>query len=122
MVLNVIDFKKVFDSVHRPSVWKILKAYGIPSKILRTLTLLYDGSNSCVRVGAEYTERFRVDILFNVVLDFFLSKLSYIDGGIECSGSKRLKDLDYADDICMVIYNMDALKTMTRLVVEEASK
>ena len=133
MVLNFIDFKKAFDSVHRPSIWKILEAYGIPSKVIKILMLLYEDSESCVRVGQEHTERFSVDtgviqgdslspIIFNVVLEFVLSKLSNIDGGIEWVGSKRLRDLDYADDICLLADNMNAMKIMTDLVVEEASK
>ena len=31
LVINFIDFKKAFDSVHRPSLWKILKHYSIPA-------------------------------------------------------------------------------------------
>ena len=30
LVLNFIDFKKAFDSVHRESLWKILELYWIP--------------------------------------------------------------------------------------------
>ena len=41
---------------------------------------------------------------------------------IEREDSKRLKDLDYADDICPLANKMDAMKTMTELDVEEASK
>ena len=94
LVLNFIDFKKAFDSVHRPSMWKILESYGIPSKITKILTLLYEGSESCVRVGTEHTEWFGVDtgvlqgdslspVLFNIVLDFVMTKLRTVDGGIE---------------------------------------
>ena len=28
--INLIDFKMAFDSVHRESIWKILRLYGIP--------------------------------------------------------------------------------------------
>ena len=97
LVLNFIDYKKAFDSVHRPSMWKILEAYGIPSKVIRIVTYLYEGSESSVRVGVEHTERFSVDtgviqgdalspLLFNIVLDFVMSKLNTIDGGIEWLG------------------------------------
>jgi hypothetical protein len=30
VTINCIDFKKAFDRVHRPSLWTILKHYGIP--------------------------------------------------------------------------------------------
>jgi hypothetical protein len=34
VVINFIDFKKAFDSVHRETLWKILLSYGIPPKIV----------------------------------------------------------------------------------------
>ena len=35
LIINFIYFKKAFDSVHRPSLWKILKYYGIPDRFRR---------------------------------------------------------------------------------------
>ena len=32
--LNFIDFEKAFDNIHRESLWKILKAYGCPEKLI----------------------------------------------------------------------------------------
>lgn len=31
--INFIDFEKAFDSIHRDSLWKILRHYGITFKI-----------------------------------------------------------------------------------------
>ena len=39
LVINFIDFEKAFDSLHRPSLWDIMKAYGIPAKIIRIIQL-----------------------------------------------------------------------------------
>ena len=33
-LVNFIDFKATFDSVHRPSLWEILRIYGIPCKMI----------------------------------------------------------------------------------------
>jgi len=33
-IFNFIDFRKAFDSVHRPAVWKILRLYGFPEPVL----------------------------------------------------------------------------------------
>ena len=82
----------------------------IVSKVVRILTYLYEGSESCASVGLEHTDRFSVDtavihgsslslILFNVVLDFVLSNLRTTDCGIEWVCGERLKNLDFADDI-----------------------
>ena len=40
LIINFIDFKKAFDSVHRPSLWKILTYYGIPDRFIN-LSLIH---------------------------------------------------------------------------------
>ena len=44
IILNFIDFEKAFDSVHRPSMWAILREYGFPEKIINVIKCLYAGS------------------------------------------------------------------------------
>jgi hypothetical protein len=39
LCMNFIDFEKAFDSI----LWKILKHYGIPQKIISIIQQLYDG-------------------------------------------------------------------------------
>ena len=34
IVINFNNFKKAFDSVHRESLWKIVKIYGIPEQMM----------------------------------------------------------------------------------------
>ena len=51
-----------------------------------------------------------------------MTKLANVDGGIDWTGGKQLKDLDYADDICMLANDIEDMKSMTELVVTEASK
>ena len=43
-----IDFKKAFDSVHRGTLMKILRAYGIPEKIVDLIRLLYNNTRTHV--------------------------------------------------------------------------
>ena len=31
---NFVDFKKAFDSIQRDTLWKMVKAYGVPDKIV----------------------------------------------------------------------------------------
>ena len=47
--VNFLDFEKGFDSVHRTSLWKILRQYGIPQKIVNIITLFYNHFTSCVQ-------------------------------------------------------------------------
>ena len=41
-----VDFKQAYDSVHRPSMWKILREFGIPIKIVNLVKATYDGTEA----------------------------------------------------------------------------
>ena len=41
ILLNVFDFKKAFDIIHRESLWKIAALYGIPQKYIKIIKNLY---------------------------------------------------------------------------------
>ena len=133
MVLNFVDFRKAFDCIHRASMWKILEVYGIPRKFINIIRSMYDGSESCVQVGQERTEWFAVNtgvrqgdvlspLLFNILLDFIMRKIDVIDCGIEWTGGKRLRDLDYADDICLLARDIEEMQVMVDTIVTEGSK
>ena len=47
--VNFLDFEKAFDSVHRTSLWKILRQYGIPQKIVYIITLFHNNFTCCVQ-------------------------------------------------------------------------
>ena len=61
-------------------------------------------------------------VIFNIVLDFLMAKLRTKYRTIECVDVELLKDLDYADDTCLLARDMDAMRQMTELVVGEADK
>ena len=44
-----VDYEKAFDSVHRKTLWKIMESYGIPSKLVRMVNAMYDGSQFAMR-------------------------------------------------------------------------
>lgn len=47
--INVIDFKKAFDSIHRDSLWAILLLYGVPKAFVIIFVNLYLNTSCCVR-------------------------------------------------------------------------
>ena len=114
-------------------MWKILEIYGIPKKFISLIQSMYDGSESCVRVGNDHTEWFTVatgvrqgdvlsPLLFNILLDFVLREIDGIECGIEWNGTKKLRDLDYADDICLLANDIDEMQTMVDTLVIEGVK
>ena len=49
MMINYIDFKKAFDSVHRPLLSNILSIYGVPQKCINIFKALYTDSSCCIK-------------------------------------------------------------------------
>ena len=41
LTIVFVDFKKAFDSIHRGKMLKILKAYGIPPRLLKAIDSIY---------------------------------------------------------------------------------
>ncbi|VDP41848.1 unnamed protein product [Schistosoma margrebowiei] len=41
--INFIDYEKTFGSVDRRTLWKLLRHYGVPEKIVNIIRNLYDG-------------------------------------------------------------------------------
>ena len=83
LYVNFIDFEKAFDSVHRDSLWLIMRSYGIPSKIINMVKALYDDFQCAVVDGQDTTEWFKIktgvkqgcnmsDLLFLLVVDWVM--------------------------------------------------
>ena len=58
MLAAYVDFKKAFDSVHRETLWDLLRLCGIPAKIFVLLTGLYFGTVSAVKCGGGVSSSF----------------------------------------------------------------
>jgi len=75
-----IHFKKVYDSIRREVLYKILIDIGIPRKLVRLIKMSLTETYSRVRVGKELSDRFTIryglkqgdsltPILFNFALE-----------------------------------------------------
>ena len=60
LYINFIDLEKAFDNIHRESLWKILRHYGVPAKLVRFIAMLYSDFKSQVICDSELTEAFNV--------------------------------------------------------------
>jgi hypothetical protein len=122
-VMTFIDFKKAFDSIHRDKMMRILKAYGIPPKLLQAIKQMYTNTKARIISPDGETEMFEITagvlqgdtlapFLFVIVLDYAMRKA--LAGKEEDLGftltprrSRRhpkevLTDLDFADDIALL--------------------
>jgi len=85
IVVNFIDFKETFDSVHRPALWTILKYYSIPDQYIQIFKALYNKSSCCVKMNAGVAEFLEIvsgvrqgcilsPFLFIIVIDFVMRR------------------------------------------------
>ena len=95
MAETFIDFSKAFDCIHRPSLWRILKKYGLPVKVITIIQNLYDEGQSAVKWSGTVGEWFKVmtgvrqgcilsPVLFALIMDWIMRKaLAGTDVGLE---------------------------------------
>ena len=122
-ILTFIDFRKAFDSIHRGKMVKILKAYGVPTNLLRAIQSMYSGTRAKVVTPDGNTDEFDIlagvmqgdtlaPFIFIVVLDFALRRAisgHKVDLGFTLTPRRSsrypavaLTDLDFADDISLL--------------------
>ncbi|XP_024868629.1 uncharacterized protein LOC112452576, partial [Temnothorax curvispinosus] len=115
LYLVFVDFTRAFDSLNHAFLWKVLMDYGVPDKIVRVIKALYRDASSCVAHGGVLGESIAINagvkqgcvlspFLFILVVDHILKSLERAPRGVLWSFQKRLEDLDYADDICLLAH------------------
>ena len=79
-----VDFEKAFDSVHRETLWKLLKICGIPDKLVNMIKTMYRNSKCAVIDRIETSQWFDVKsgvkqgcvisgLLFLIVMDWIMT-------------------------------------------------
>jgi len=56
-----VDLRAAFDSLIQPALWLLLTRLGIPDKIVRLFTVLYDNSVSCVQTIGTHSSWFKIE-------------------------------------------------------------
>ncbi|VDO74779.1 unnamed protein product [Schistosoma margrebowiei] len=123
-----IDYEKAFDSVDRRTLWKLLRHYGVPEKIVNIIRNSYDGLQCKVVHGGQLTDAFQVStgvkqgcllspFLFLLVVDWIM-KTSTSEGkhGIQWTAQNQLDDLDFADDLALLSHTHEQMQTKTASV------
>ena len=111
---NFIDLEKAFDSIHRDTLWRILRHYGIPSKLVNVIKMLDNDCKPQVICNTFLTDFFSVTtsvrqgcilspFLFIREIDWIMTQvISNGRRGIRWTVNSILEGLDYADDIALV--------------------
>ncbi|KAG0716716.1 Serine/threonine-protein kinase pelle [Chionoecetes opilio] len=131
MLAAYVELKKAFDSVHRESLWDILRLRGIPARTIGLITGLYSGTESAVKCGAGVSGFFPVNTgvrqgcvlapsLFNACMDWVLDKVvDQSDCGASV-GNTKITDLVFADDAVIFAESLEVLVMALEALHEEA--
>jgi hypothetical protein len=125
------DFEKAFDLIKRKSLWKTMRTYGLPEKIVSVIEetrnyacqVIHYGKatdpialKSGVRQGCILSPT-----LFLLVMDEVMRRVT--EGkrrGIQWGLTERLEDLDFADGICLLSQKCRDIAEKLRDLEDEA--
>ncbi len=57
-----MGLEKAYNRVDREALWSVLKVYGVGGQLLQRIQAFYREANACVRVEAEFSESFAVEV------------------------------------------------------------
>ncbi|VDP51700.1 unnamed protein product [Schistosoma curassoni] len=128
LYINFTDYEKAFDSMDRTTLWKLLRYYGVPQKIVNIIRNSYDELNCKIVHGGQLADSFEVKIgvrqgcllslfLFLLVIDWIM-KTSTCEGnrGIQWTSRIQMDDLDFADDLALLSQSQQQMQEKTTSV------
>ena len=124
LIVNYVNFKKAFDSIHRPALWKITRTYDVLQKYIDIFKEVSNNSRFCVKTNSGFTDFFKVktgvqqgDIpspfFFIITMGYIMRRaMNNPQFGIWWRDA-RLTDLDFADDLALIVEKYDVMQSMT---------
>lgn len=132
-----IDFKQAYDSIHRDSLWLIMKQFGFPNKLIRLTKMCVEGSEGRVRIGKLETVDFEIKnglrqgcvlspMLFNLTLEKVVREVTNsTNKGVMMltEGNERnIQLLAYADDVVIFGKSAQEIERTCQPFIETAHK
>jgi hypothetical protein len=116
-----LDQEKAYDKILHPYLWEVLRKFGFPEKLIKTIQSLYDNATTRVMINGELSDPFLVirgvrqgDALSCLLFDLAIEPLaelirkSNLIKGIQIPGTKKsLKVKLFADDTTVFLSNED---------------
>ena len=60
LYVNFVDYEKAFNSVDRETLWKVLRHYWVPKKLVNMIKNSYEGMSCRVNHEGQLTKNFEV--------------------------------------------------------------
>lgn len=134
LYVNFIDYEKAFDSVDRQTLWKLLRYYGVPQKIVSIIRNSYEGMTCRVVHGQQLTDAFEVrtgvrqgcllsPFLFLLAIDWVMkTSTQQRRNGIQWTLWNQLDDLDFADDLALLSHTQQQMQEKTSIVAANSAR
>jgi hypothetical protein len=136
LYISFIDLEKAFNSIHRESLWKILRYYGVPTKLIQVFAMLYNDPKSQMICNTELTHTFNVStgvkqgcllslFLFILAMDWIMKNSTCRERkGIRWTTTmttKTLEDIDFADEFILLSHRHQDMqeKTVIKATIAE---
>ena len=129
-----VDFEKAFDSIDQELLWKNLRHYGVPEKIVRMIRVFYDGFQARFLHKGEMTGSFSINagvckgcllspLLFLMALNW-VSRQAFGDNktGIQFTLLQKSEDLDFTDDMVLPSQKITHMRQKFVALVEQAAR
>ena len=125
LYVNFVDYEKAFDSLDRQTLWRLLRHYGVPQKIVDIIRNSYEGMTCRVVHGQQVTDAFQVKtgvrqgcllspFLFLLAIDWVMKTSTHQRrNGIQWTLWDQLDDLDFADDLALLSHTQQQMQEKT---------
>ncbi|VDO69787.1 unnamed protein product [Schistosoma margrebowiei] len=126
--INFIDYEKAFHSVNRTTLWKLLRHYGVPQKIVNIIQNSYDRLHCKIVYKGQLKKSFEIKtgirqgcllspFLFLLVIDWIMkTSTSERKQGIQWTSRMQFDYLDFADDLALLSQTQQQMQEKTTSV------
>ena len=122
LYIGFVDYEKAFDSIDRETLWKLMRHYGIPQKIINLIKATYTDMKCRVLHEGKLTDTFGIEtgvrqgcllspLLFLLTIDWIMkTTVTNTRNGIQWTLTEQLDDLDFADDIALLSHTRNQMQ------------
>ena len=134
LYVNFVDYEKAFDSVDRETLWKLLRHYGVPTKLVNIIKNSYSDMSCRVVHGGQFTRQFQVKtgvrqgcllspFLFLLAIDWIMkTSTEQRRNGVQWTLWTQLDDLDFADDLALLSHSQQQMQDKTTALADTSAK